>query len=124
MLNIKYVLNETNTDVRMYTCWIYSSQDLDTLLYKLELIYIGEYTGIYTIATIAWTKWEMLLEVNWQKIDHRITIAWESVTRRTNVWIVIPLFALYLTACSVNWFLHLLLTSHFAVRTIECHSGN
>ena len=81
MLNIGYVSNETNTDVRMYTCWIYSSRDLDTFLHKLELIYIGNYTGIYTIATIAWAKWEMFLEVNWQDINQRITIAWETVTQ-------------------------------------------
>ena len=37
MLNIGYVSKETNTDVRMYTCRIYSSRDLDTLLYKVEL---------------------------------------------------------------------------------------
>ena len=37
MLNIGYVSNETNTDVRMYTCRIYSSRDLDTLLHKVEL---------------------------------------------------------------------------------------
>ena len=37
------------------TLKIYSSRDLDTLLHELEvvLIYIGKYTGIYTIATIA-----------------------------------------------------------------------
>ena len=37
MLNIGYVSNETNTDVRMYTCRIYSSRDLDTLLHELKL---------------------------------------------------------------------------------------
>ena len=37
VLNIRYVSNETNTDVRMYTCRIYSSRDLDTLLYKLKI---------------------------------------------------------------------------------------
>ena len=37
MLNIGYVSNETNTDVCMYTCRIYSSRDLDTLLHKVEL---------------------------------------------------------------------------------------
>ena len=31
------VSNETDTDVRMYTCRIYSSRDLDTLLHNLEL---------------------------------------------------------------------------------------
>ena len=36
----------------MYTCWIYSSRDLDTLLLKVDVIYIGNYTGIYTIITM------------------------------------------------------------------------
>ena len=36
------VSNETNEDVRMYTCRIYSSRDLDTLLYKVELNNIGK----------------------------------------------------------------------------------
>ena len=36
-----HVSNETNEDVRMYTCRIYSSRDLDTLLHKVELINIG-----------------------------------------------------------------------------------
>ena len=33
--------------------YIYSSRDLDTLLHKLEVNYIGKYTGIYTHTTIA-----------------------------------------------------------------------
>ena len=37
----------------MYIEEFYSSRDLDTLLHKLEVIYIGKYTGIYTHATIA-----------------------------------------------------------------------
>ena len=32
-----HVSNETNEDVRMYTCRIYSSRELDTLLHKVEL---------------------------------------------------------------------------------------
>ena len=32
-----HVSNETNEDVRMYICRIYSSRDLDTLLHKVEL---------------------------------------------------------------------------------------
>ena len=32
-----HVSNETNEDVRMYTCRIYSSRDLDTLLHKIEV---------------------------------------------------------------------------------------
>ena len=47
---------EQTKDVLMYTCRIYSSRDLDTLLHKVELEdlndYIGKYTGFYTIATI------------------------------------------------------------------------
>ena len=35
------VSNETNEDVHMYTCRIYSSRDLDTLLHKVELNNIG-----------------------------------------------------------------------------------
>ena len=38
VLNIGYVSNETNTDVHMYTSRIYSSRDLDALLYKVEVI--------------------------------------------------------------------------------------
>ena len=81
MLNIEYVSNETNTDVRMYISRIYSSRDLDTLLHKVEVLneYMRKYIGIYTHLTIAWAKWEMLLEVNWQGRVHRITIAWETV---------------------------------------------
>ena len=53
MLNIGYVSNETNTDVRMYTCRIYSSRDLDTLLHKveLELNMHWKNAGLYTLAT-------------------------------------------------------------------------
>ena len=79
LLNTVYISNETNTDVCMYTWIIYSSRDPDTLMHKLEVIYIGKYTGIYTHATIAWAKWEMLLEVNWHVPINRITIAWETV---------------------------------------------
>ena len=45
---IGYVSNETNEDVRMYTCRIYSSRDLDTLLHKLKMMNIGKYWFIYT----------------------------------------------------------------------------
>ena len=45
MLNIRYISNETNTDVHMYIEEFIL--DLLALLYKLELIYIGKYTGLY-----------------------------------------------------------------------------
>ena len=38
MLNIGYVVNETNTDVCMYTWRIYSSGDLDALLCRVDPI--------------------------------------------------------------------------------------
>ena len=48
-----HVLNETNTDVRMYTRRIYSSRDLDTLLHKVEDEdeLIGKNAILYTLAT-------------------------------------------------------------------------
>ena len=46
-----HVSNETNTDVRMYTCRIYSSRDLDTLLHKVELNMNGKNAILYTLAT-------------------------------------------------------------------------
>ena len=52
MLNIGYVSNETNEDVRMYIEEFYSSRYLDTLLYKVELNDIGKYTGFYTLTTM------------------------------------------------------------------------
>ena len=36
-----HVSNETNEDVRMYICRIYSRRDLDTLLHKVEVNIIG-----------------------------------------------------------------------------------
>ena len=48
-----HVSNETNTDVRMYTCRIYSRRDLDTLLHKVELE-LGRHwknAALYTLAT-------------------------------------------------------------------------
>ena len=38
---IGWVSNETNEDVHTYTCRIYSSRDLDTLLHKVEVKSIG-----------------------------------------------------------------------------------
>ena len=46
-----HVSNETNEDVRMYTCRIYSSRDLDTLLHKVELNEHWKNAGLYTLAT-------------------------------------------------------------------------
>ena len=55
LLNIGYVSNETNTDVRMYTCRIYSSRYLDTLEssmeHELELNMHWKNAGLYTLTT-------------------------------------------------------------------------
>ena len=51
------VSNETNTYVRIYTCRIYSSRDLDTLLHKVELeleLELNKHwknAALYTLAT-------------------------------------------------------------------------
>ena len=45
------VSNETDTDVRMYTCRINSSRDLDTLLHKVELNKHWKNAALYTLAT-------------------------------------------------------------------------
>ena len=51
LLDIGYVSNETNTDVCMYICRIYSSRDLDTLLHKVELDMHWKNAGLHTLAT-------------------------------------------------------------------------
>ena len=58
MLNIGYVSNETNEDVRMYTCRIYSSRDLDTLLHKVELSMELNYIGKLLVFIQSQTKEE------------------------------------------------------------------
>ena len=51
ILVLEVVSNETNMYVRMYTCRIYSSRDLDTLLYKVELNRHWKNAGLYTLTT-------------------------------------------------------------------------
>ena len=54
-LHVEYwiVSNETNTDVCMYTCRIYSIIDVASLLYNWKLkITHGIYIVLHTIATI------------------------------------------------------------------------
>ena len=66
-----------------YVHWrIYSSRDLDTLLYKveLELNMHWKNAGLYTLATKDWDMWELLLGANWQVRINRITMTWETVT--------------------------------------------
>ena len=52
MLNIGYVSNETNEDVRMYI-EEFILVDLDTLLHKVEVLndHIGKNAVLYTLAT-------------------------------------------------------------------------
>ena len=42
---------EQTKNVCMYTCRIYSSRDLDTLLHKVEHDQIGKNAILYTLAT-------------------------------------------------------------------------
>ena len=70
MLNIGYVLNETNTDVHMYIEEIYSSPSaLFGVQVGTEILY-GKYTGIYTIAT----KEEKCENCSWKTIDRVVLI--------------------------------------------------
>ena len=55
MLNIGRVVlvsNETNTDVHMYIEEFILVDILDTLLYKVEVIWNGNHSSLYTNATI------------------------------------------------------------------------
>ena len=79
MLNIGYVSNETNTDVCMYTWRIYSSRDLDTLLYKVEVKMHGICSSLYTNATIEEKGWDCSQMYNWHLGVNRITKTWEPV---------------------------------------------
>ena len=52
-IHVEYWIHshETDTDVRIYI-EEFILVDVVTLLYKLKMIYIGKYTGIYTSATM------------------------------------------------------------------------
>ena len=52
MFNIGYVSNETNIDVLMYTCKIYSGRSACIAAQLENEILNGYYTGIYTITTM------------------------------------------------------------------------
>ena len=88
----------------MYTCRIYSSRDLDTLLHKVELnwicigdavVYIHSQQRIEKCENCSYEpidKWG-LIELQWsEKLSHE----W------TNVWIVIPLFGALMPLGGVN----------------------
>ena len=52
VLNIGYVSNETNTNVRMHTFEEFILVDVVTLLYMDEVIGYGNHSSLYTNATI------------------------------------------------------------------------
>ena len=109
-----WICFEWNKHRCMYVHWrIYSSRDSGYItaqsLSECEVIYIGKYTGIYIHTTIAWAKWEMLLKTIDSEEFIELQLHEKLPTVRTNVWIVIPLFASHLTPVSVNDNLHWLL---------------
>ena len=80
LLNIGYVSNETNTNVRMYNVefilieiWIHccTCRNWDTV-WKIHWYLYNCNKG--------WGMWELLLDDNWQGRNYRITMTWESVT--------------------------------------------
>ena len=70
MLNIGYVWNETNTDVRMYTWRIYSSRSARIAVHGWSELLDEIYIGIYTSATMDEKGWESL----WSQLTHIISI--------------------------------------------------
>ena len=109
--------------IQMYVCTLeeFILVDLYALLYKVEVISIGKYTGIYTITT-------MDDKCSWSSIDTLVLIELQLHEKLSlldqDVWNVIPLFASCLTPYNVKWYHHWLLTSHIAGETTECWSGN
>ena len=98
VLNIGYISNETNTDVCMYTCWIYSSRCGYIAVHLENEILNGIYTGLYTITGIDMRRSLMSLK----------TIS----------------VALRLTPVSVNWYLYWFWSSEAAGEKSECDAGN
>ena len=88
---------------QMYVCTLeeFFLVDVVTLLYNYEVISIGKYTGIYTIAT-------MDEKCSWSSIDTLVLIELQLHEKLSfgdqDMWNVIPLFASYLTPYSVNWY--------------------
>ena len=87
MLNIGYVSNETNEDVRMYTWRIYSSRYLDTLLYMDEVDWDGtEYAlemqyFIYTCNNGRDSRTEIATEGTVNTMDrYRSTMQYDSLS--------------------------------------------
>ena len=113
-------------DVRMYIWRIYSSRYLDTLLYKLEPWMITlENTLVYI--HVQWMKRNVRIALRSQ-LNKRLIIELQCHEKLslewTNVWSVIPLFAVLITLGSVNGNHHWLLAHQTAGETIECHSCN
>ena len=73
ILMLKHVLNETNMYVCMYIWRIYSSRDLDTLLYKVDWIALEKYWFIYTcnkgLRNVRIALRSQLTEENWENYN-------------------------------------------------------
>ena len=84
ILGQKPMLNETNADVRTYI-EEFILADVVPLLYMDEVIWNGNHSSLYTNATIKEKGWDC----SWCTIDthelNRITIAWGSVTLRSEL---------------------------------------
>ena len=111
---------EWNKHRYTYVHWrIYSSRYLDTLLYKVEVIWNGNHSSLYKcnnrrewmrlLSEVQLTHWNWIELQLHEKVSH-----WDL-----NLWNVISLFASHLTAVSVNWYLHWLLITQSAGKTIR-----
>ena len=122
-------LNETNSDVCMYTSIIYficwrTCSTWKYMLYKWMMILEWDEWMEFTLAYIHMQQWNC----SWMTIDRLGLIELQRHEKlslmRTNVWIAIPMLASRLTPLSVNWNLCWLLITQTARETCECHSFN
>ena len=93
----------------MYTWRIYSSRI--TLLYKVELTWNGNYTGIYTNIWIDSWHVRYSLTITWQARELRITFKCENWVLRLRCVKCHLLVCFMVSTTSVNWVLHWLWSS-------------
>ena len=77
VLNVGYILNETNADVCMYI------EEFILVEISIHCCTNWKWVAVWKIYWYlykGWGMWELLLDDNWQGRNYRITMTWESVT--------------------------------------------
>ena len=109
----KPMLNETNEDI--YTRRICSGRCSHIAVQLEDEIWIGIYTGLYTIAWIYMRKVRTQSTVTWHRREMRITFNWESLGIEIwEVWNAISMFASWLAPfkCQLGFSLTLKFSKH------------